>query len=64
MAVDRKLVVLDDDTPEWRPEMIKLLSTVAYVGSWGAREYWTEFVWGSIPDDTRILLPGEQPTLD
>lgn len=58
VSSDRKLVVLADDTPGWRPEMIKLLSTVAYVGSWDARERWTEFVGGSIPPRHPTPTPG------
>ena len=60
---DRTLVVLDDEVPEWRPEAINLLSTVAFVGTWGARGLWTGFVWGTIPE-SRLLLPVEQPALD
>lgn len=63
LPIDRKLVVLGDEPPEWRPEMINLLSGVAYVGTWSARDRWTEFVWGAIPE-SRLLLPVEQPTLD
>ena len=33
---DRTLVVLDDEAPEWRPEAINLLSTVAFVGHVGS----------------------------
>jgi len=60
---DRTLIVLDDEAPEWRPEAINLLSTVAFVGTWRARDLWTEFVWGTIPE-SRLLLPVEQPALD
>ncbi len=38
------------------------LSEVAYVGTWSARDRWTEFVWGVIPE-SRLLLPVEQPIL-
>ena len=63
LPTERKLVVLDDETtPEWRPEMINLLSGVAYVGTWTARDQWTEFVWGNVPE-SRLMLPSEQPTL-
>ncbi len=62
LSTERKLVVLDDEaTPEWRPQVIKLLSGVAYVGTWTARDQWTEFVWGNIPE-SRLMLPSEQPT--
>ena len=62
LLTERKLVVLDDEaTPEWRPEMINLLSSVAYVGTWTARDQWTEFVWGNLPE-SRLMLPSEQPT--
>ena len=64
LPTERKLVVLDDEaTPEWRPEMINLLSGVAYVGTWTARDQWTEFVWGNVPQ-SRLMLPSEQPTAD
>ena len=41
--------------------MINLLSGVAYVGTWTARDQWTEFVWGNVPD-SRLMLPPEQST--
>jgi hypothetical protein len=60
---ERKLVVLDDEAaPEWRPEMINLLSGVAYVGTWTARDQWTEFVWGNVPE-SRLMRPASQQTL-
>ncbi|MCA1677340.1 MAG: DUF1828 domain-containing protein [Actinobacteria bacterium] len=63
LPTERKLVVLDDEaTLEWRPQMINLLSSVAYVGTWIARDQWTEFVWGNVPE-SRLMLPSEQPTL-
>lgn len=62
LPAERKLVVLDDEAaPEWRPEMINLLAGVAYVGTWTARDQWTEFVWGNLPE-SRLMLPSEQPT--
>lgn len=60
VATDRKLIVLDDETLEWRPEAINLLSTVAYVSTWRARDQWTGFVWGAVPE-SRLLLPVEGP---
>ena len=62
IPIDQKLVVLDDQALAWRPETINLLSTVAYVGTWGERQQWTDFVWGSIPD-RRVLTTSEQPAL-
>jgi hypothetical protein len=63
LPIERKLVVLNDEaTPQWRPEMIHLLSSVAYVGTWTARDQWTAFVWGNVPP-SRLMLPSEQPTL-
>ena len=57
LPTERKLVVLDDEaTPQWRPEIMNLLSTVAYVGTWNARDQWTELVWGTVPK-SRLLLP-------
>ena len=62
LPTERKLGVLDDEaTREWRPEMINLLVGVAYVGTWTARDQWTEFVWGNVPE-SRLMLPPEQPT--
>ena len=64
LPAERKLVVLDDEaTPQWRPEMINLLAGVAYVGTWTARDQWTDFVWGNLPE-SRLMLPSEQPILD
>lgn len=63
VPVDQKLVVLDDDT-EWRPELVTLLSTVAFVGSWNDRDRWTEFVWGRLAEKSRVLLSSIQPTFD
>lgn len=61
LPTERKLVVLDDEaTPQWRPEMINLLAGVAYVGTWIARDQWTEFVWGNVPQ-SRLMLPSVQP---
>ncbi|MGQ0776288.1 MAG: DUF1828 domain-containing protein [Pseudonocardiales bacterium] len=63
LPTERKLVVLDDEvTQQWRPEMINLLSGVAYVGTWTARDQWTEFVWGTVPE-SRLMLPPGQPTV-
>ncbi|MGH3999837.1 MAG: hypothetical protein ACRDTJ_20525 [Pseudonocardiaceae bacterium] len=65
LPTERKLVVLDDEaTPQWRPEMIYLLAGVAYVGTWTARDQWTEFVWGNCGNvpESRLMLPPEQPT--
>ncbi len=57
LPTERKLVVLDDETtPQWRPEIINLLSGVAYVGTWTARDQWIEFVWGNVPA-SRLMLP-------
>ncbi|HET9255787.1 MAG TPA: hypothetical protein VFO16_11355 [Pseudonocardiaceae bacterium] len=62
LPTERKLVVLDDEaSPEWRPEMINLLAGVAYLGTWTARDQWTEFVWGNVPE-SRLMLPPEQPS--
>jgi hypothetical protein len=59
LPTERKLVVLDDEaTPEWRPEMINLLASVAYVSTWTARDQWTEFVRGNTPE-SRLMLPSQ-----
>ncbi|MGH3827924.1 MAG: hypothetical protein ACRDQX_12245, partial [Pseudonocardiaceae bacterium] len=61
LPTERKLVVLDDEaTLQWRPEMINLLAGVAYVGTWTARDQWTKFVRGNVPE-SRLMLPSEQP---
>lgn len=62
IPADRKLVVLDDEAPEWRPEAVRLLTTIAYVVNWRARDVWTEFVRGEVPD-SRLLVPAGQPSL-
>lgn len=63
LPAERKLVVLDDEaSPMWRPELIKLLSRVAYVGTWIARDQWTEFVRGKAPK-SRLMLPPERQTI-
>ena len=63
LPTERKLVVLNDETtPVWRPEMITLLSGVAYVGTWTARDQWTELMWGNVPE-SRLMLPSPWPTL-
>lgn len=62
LPTERRLVVLDDEAaPQWRPELVTLLSGVAYVGTWTARDQWTEFVWGQLPE-SRLMLPSAQPT--
>ena len=63
VAADQKLVILDDDdAPEWKRETVRLLSRVAYVGTWRARDLWTGFVWGSEAED-RVLLGADQLAL-
>ncbi|MGH3695884.1 MAG: DUF1828 domain-containing protein [Pseudonocardiaceae bacterium] len=62
LPTEQKLVVLDDEAaPEWPTEMIDLLAGVAYVSTWTAREQWTEFVWGNVPE-SRLMLPSRQST--
>lgn len=62
IPADRKLIVLDDDTPDWRPETVNLLTSVAFVGTWSDRQTWTDFVWGNVPE-FRLLTPGGQLTI-
>jgi hypothetical protein len=63
-AVERCFTMFSDEaTLRWRPEMITLLAGVAYVGTWTARDQWTQFVWGNLPQ-SRLMLPSEQPTAD
>jgi hypothetical protein len=35
---EHKLAVLGGDSKNWRPEHIRLLSSVAYVSSWNSRD--------------------------
>ncbi len=55
--------VLAGEHGRWSCRPVSPLSTVAFVGTWGARDLWTGFVWGTIPE-SRLLLPVEQPALD
>lgn len=62
---DRKLIVLDDQEADrpWRDQIVALLSTVAYVGSWTERERWTGFVHEAASAGGERLLIGSAPTL-
>jgi len=64
ISPDGKLVVLDDQRQEWASQQVRLLAKVAYVGTWTARDRWIEFVKGEVPKGSRILLAGEQQTLN
>lgn len=57
---DRKLVVFSGEATEWPPERLRLLTTVAFVGSWKARDRVTQFIWGHVPEGRIILKSGEQ----
>jgi Domain of unknown function DUF1828 len=58
---ERKLVILNEG--DWRPEQTRLLSTVAYVGSWTYREPLIQFVRNPTSRRSRTLIPiqGEVP---
>lgn len=61
IPVEQKLVVLDDGDASaggWRPEWLKLLSNVAYVGTWTQRDRWTQFVRDGRPTDRVLALVG------
>lgn len=61
---ESKLVVLDDQRQEWASQQVTLLTKVAYVGTWTARERWIEFVRGQALDRSRVLLTEEQQMLN
>jgi hypothetical protein len=52
---ERKLVILNEG--DWKPEQTKLLSTVAYVGSWSYREQMVRFVRNPTGGQPRVLMP-------
>jgi hypothetical protein len=60
ISPDRKLVVLDDQRQEWASQQVRLLTRVAYVGTWTARDRWIDFVRGDVPEESRVLIAGEQ----
>lgn len=55
---ERKLVILSEG--EWKPEQTRLLSTVAYVGSWSYREQIVRFVRDPTRRQPRILTPVQE----
>lgn len=63
ISLDRKLVVVDDQRQQWPSQQIRLLTRVAYVGTWTARDRWVDFVKGRIPEESRVLQAGEQQML-
>ena len=52
----RKLFVVDESAPTWSLGRLRLLSEVAYVGSWGARERFVDFIGAQSPPEDRLLL--------
>jgi Domain of unknown function DUF1828 len=55
---ERKLVILNEG--EWRPEQTRLLSTVAYIGSWSYRDQIVGFVRDPVPRDSHFLVPVQE----
>jgi hypothetical protein len=55
LPVNRKLVVLNDT--DWRPEQTKLLSRVAYVGSWSYRDEIIRFIASPDRPSSHLLIP-------
>jgi hypothetical protein len=63
LPAEQKLVVLDDDASRWRQDQVRLLSSVAYVGTWSDRDRWTEFVWSGTAEG-RLLMEPEHTLMD
>ena len=61
---DRKLVVLDDEKLSWIPHQVKLLTRVAFVGTWTDRQRWINFIRGDVPNDSRLLTATDQLILE
>jgi len=60
LARDRKLVIVNDQSNvEWSTTQLRLLSSVAYVGTWNYRERFTSFIRGSVPKD-RLMTDQDQ----
>ncbi|WP_233414156.1 DUF1828 domain-containing protein [Nucisporomicrobium flavum] len=63
LARDRKLVIVNDQsTPSWSTTQLRLLSSVAYVGTWNARDRFTSFIRGKVPVDRLMAEQGDQLT--
>lgn len=60
MRHDQKLVVVNDQRTEWSTTQLRLLSSVAYVGTWTARDRFTHFIRGGVPDDRLMVKSGDQ----
>jgi hypothetical protein len=58
LPTERKLVVLSEG--EWRSEQTKLLSNVAYVGSWAYREQLVNFIREPYRRKSHILMPSQE----
>lgn len=57
---DHRLVVLDNEKLTWIPEQVKLLTRVAFVGTWTDRQRWINFIRGGSPNDSRLLAESDQ----
>lgn len=55
LPIERKLAVLSD--ADWKPEQIKLLSGVAYVGAWSYRDEFLDFINSEKRRESHILMP-------
>jgi hypothetical protein len=57
---EHKLAVLGGGSGSWRPEHVRLLSSVAYVGSWNSRDKLVDFIERPIRRSDRVLLDREE----
>lgn len=62
LPLSKKLVV-GGEIGQWKPERLRLLTNVAYVGSWESRERFTQFILGDISKEKLLLGKGEQLTV-
>jgi hypothetical protein len=60
MPADRKLIVLSNREADWSANQVRLLSSVAFVGSWDARDRFTQFISGNVPKGRVLGDFGEQ----
>ncbi|MCA1601195.1 MAG: DUF1828 domain-containing protein [Acidobacteria bacterium] len=64
LTSDHKLIVLDDEKLTWIPQQVKLLTRVAFVGTWTDRQRWINFIRGDVPNDSRLLIETDQLILE
>jgi hypothetical protein len=56
----QKLIVLDQPVEQWHPSRLKLLSQVAYIGSWRARERLVGFIQATTAPGSKLLLEEDE----